>query len=124
MADQYLKTNIDDVWTAGDGVEGLALYLAQQSEIDVVLMDLIMPRMSGDMLLNKLKEIDPQVKVIVCSGHSEGRMSPKVKAQAAGFIAKPLDMRELSSMLRRVLDGGQDDPGAGIGEKAVPHASD
>ena len=113
-----------NVWTAGDGVEGLALYLAQQSEIDVVLMDLIMPRMSGDMLLNKLKEIDPQVKVIVCSGHSEGRMSPKVKAQAAGFIAKPLDMRELSSMLRRVLDGGQDDPGAGIGEKAVPHASD
>lgn len=109
------------VWTAGDGVEGLALYQAQQTEIDLVLMDLIMPRMSGDTLLHKLKEIDPKVKVIVCSGHSEGRMSPKVKAQAAGFIAKPLDMRELSVMLRRILDNAPENPGVELGEqKSVP----
>ena len=70
---------------------------------DLVILDLGMPGMGGYSCLKKLKELDPEVKVIIASGyayHAVGCM----KSGARGFISKPYRLKELSKKVREVLD--------------------
>ena len=61
-----------------------------------------MPKMSGKMFLDKIMDIDPDVKVIICSGHSMEEMMKHKRAK--GFVSKPFQLSELANMIRNVLD--------------------
>ncbi|MCD6308998.1 MAG: response regulator, partial [Candidatus Latescibacteria bacterium] len=93
--------------TASEGREGLEIYSEKGECIDLVILDLTMPVMSGEELMKKLLEINPLVKVIVTSGHGEGVIR-NIKA-AKGYIAKPFHIDEFARTIRNALDMENDD---------------
>jgi PAS domain S-box-containing protein len=93
------------VLKAGDGAEALETYRQKMSEIDVVVLDIIMPRMDGQQCMEELLKLDPSVKVIIASGYSAGRQAQRtIRSGAKGFIGKPFDTKQMLKELRNVLD--------------------
>ncbi|HTM52346.1 MAG TPA: PAS domain S-box protein [Bryobacteraceae bacterium] len=92
---------------AKDGEEGLALFRQQPEEIGLVLLDLTMPKMSGDEVLQELRRIRPAVKVIVSSGYDEQDDSDRFAGEGfAGFLLKPYQPLQLIDKACRVLNAG------------------
>ncbi|MBA2848308.1 diguanylate cyclase [Thermosulfuriphilus ammonigenes] len=88
--------------TAKDGLE--ALKRLEKEDFDVVITDLIMPRLDGLSLIKEIKKHWPEVDVIVITGYGrEFRYSDVIKAGASDFINKPFDLDELEAKLSRVL---------------------
>ncbi|MEW5744861.1 MAG: response regulator [Nitrospirota bacterium] len=82
---------------ASDGQEAVELYRQRKDEIDVVILDLIMPKMGGKETFERLKEINPGVRVLISSGYSVSDAAREVlEGGAAGFIQKPFDVRQLA----------------------------
>ena len=94
------------VLSAGSGREAIDIYSSKRSEIDIVLLDLIMPGMGGIETFDSLKKIDPKVKILLLSGYKEDlEVSEILRRGINGFIQKPFDPRGLSQKIREVLDG-------------------
>jgi len=94
-----------EVLLAGSGREALELYKKNQDKIDMVLLDMIMPGMGGGETYDRIKEINPKVKVLLSSGYSiEGQATEILKRGCNAFIQKPFDMELLSRRIREVLD--------------------
>ena len=90
---------------ARGGREAVELYRARYDEIDMVILDLIMPDMGGGETYDQLRELNPQVKVLLSSGYNiDGQASEILKRGCDGFIQKPFEMRELSQRIRGILD--------------------
>jgi PAS domain S-box-containing protein len=93
------------VYTAPDGIVALQLYKTHQQEIDLVLTDLGLPGMTGVDELIKLKEINPDIKVIFTSGFFEQDVQQKLLREgASAFIQKPFQPRDLLQLVREVLE--------------------
>jgi two-component system, cell cycle sensor histidine kinase and response regulator CckA len=88
--------------TAKDGIEAIALYTEHQDDIKVVLIDMMMPSMGGDLAIQALRAINPNVKLIVCSGLATRETLPS-NIQVNAFIAKPFTTGDLSKTLQTVL---------------------
>jgi len=88
------------VMIAEDGREAVELYREQQSVIDMVLMDVMMPRVDGIMACKEISEINPDVKIMLMSGYSEKSLS---EVDNLKFIQKPLLPRTLLSEMRRLF---------------------
>ena len=94
------------VLTAGSGREAIETYEKNKERIDMVLLDMVMPDMGGDETYDKLKKINPDIKVLLSSGYSmNGQATEIMDRGCSGFIQKPFKMRELSQKLREILDG-------------------
>lgn len=82
----------------------LSTFRKHAREIDVVLLDMVMPDAGGDIAYKALRKIDPGVKVILSSGYSrEGRAEKIMKTGCNGFIQKPFTLEQLSKEVHRVL---------------------
>lgn len=93
------------VLTARSGSEAVETLKAHCDAIDLVILDMIMPGMSGADAFVILKEIKPAVKVLLCSGYSLNGNAGKIMEKGCdGFIQKPFDLSLLSSRIRAVLD--------------------
>ena len=93
------------VLTAPDGKSGLKLYGEQQAQIDLVILDLIMPEMGGRKCLEELLKMDPQARVLIASGYAlDGPAIEAIKTGARGHISKPYDIKEMLRVIRQVLD--------------------
>ncbi|NPU84050.1 MAG: PAS domain S-box protein [Syntrophaceae bacterium] len=93
----------------GSGQEALAVYHEKKDEIDLVILDMIMPGMQGGDTFDRLREINPQVKVILSSGYSiDGQAQGIIERGCNGFIQKPFMLEQLASKVRTILD--QPDP--------------
>jgi PAS domain S-box-containing protein len=90
--------------TAFDGKQGLDIYEKNKDSIDLILLDLTMPEMSGRMLLKEILHIQPAAKVIISSGHSEEDTSKGIFTKAKACILKPYKASDLAQTLRAVLD--------------------
>ncbi len=104
LAEIMLITFGYKVMTAEDGQQALEKYQEQNRVIDAVILDLTMPRLSGEMVLRGMLEINPDVKVIISSGHSEVLTREGILSKAKSNINKPYTMKELAKTLRAVLD--------------------
>jgi two-component system cell cycle sensor histidine kinase/response regulator CckA len=105
MWSDFLKTLGYRVITAQDGKEGVAIVEQNRDGIDLVILDLIMPRLGGRETLEKIREIKPDVKVIITSGYSEyERARDLFGEKTIGFIPKPSQLREISEKVREALD--------------------
>jgi PAS domain S-box-containing protein len=90
---------------ARGGREAVEVYEENTNKISLVILDMVMPLMGGKEAYTKLKEIDPDVKVLLSSGYSkEGQASEILKQGCNGFIQKPFDIYELSGKIREILD--------------------
>ena len=93
------------VLTAGGGREAIELYKKKQDDIDIVILDMIMPHMSGSDTYDRMKEINPDIKVLLSSGYSIGGQATDILNRGCnGFIQKPFNMNELSVAIRQILD--------------------
>ena len=90
--------------TAKDGNEGVKIYKKYQDEIDMVILDMIMPGMTGSEAYDSLKKINQDVKVLLSSGYSiNGKASEMLNRGCNGFIQKPFNMEQLSQKITEVL---------------------
>jgi PAS domain S-box-containing protein len=93
------------VSVARSGREAIEIYKEKQGEIDMVILDMIMPEMDGGETFKVLKSIDPRVKVILSSGYSaDARSTQMMEEGCCGFIQKPYSMNALSQKVKEVLD--------------------
>jgi CheY-like chemotaxis protein len=91
--------------TAGSGKEALDLYEQQKDEIDLVILDMIMPVMGGGETYDRLKAIGGDAGVLLSSGYSiNGQAEEILDRGCNGFIQKPFAMEELSRKVREILD--------------------
>ncbi len=94
-----------NVSTAGSGKEALEIYKRKSDEIDMVILDMIMPEMSGGETYDRLKEMNSDIKVLLASGYSiKGQATEILKRGCNGFIQKPFNMEALSMKIREILD--------------------
>jgi PAS domain S-box-containing protein len=92
---------------ACSGQEALDVLSAEKGNIDLIILDMIMPGMSGGETYDRLKSIRSDIKVLLSSGYSlSGEASRILKRGCNGFIQKPFNMEELSRKVREVLDAG------------------
>jgi CheY-like chemotaxis protein len=87
-------------------LRALEMIEKEPRRFDLVITDLIMPKLRGDKLLMRLKAINPGIKTILCSGFNESMDTEEaLQLQADGFLRKPIGRTELAQVVRRVLDG-------------------
>jgi PAS domain S-box-containing protein len=86
-----------------DGKEALEIYRKRWREIDVVVMDVIMPVMGGKEAYYKMREINPEIKTIFFSGYSEDNMRDVLNNSNTWLINKPFEVKTMSDILKTVL---------------------
>jgi PAS domain S-box-containing protein len=90
---------------ARSGSEAIEIYQNNRTKIDIVILDMIMPGTSGSEAYDKLKEIDPAIKVLLSSGYSiNGKAREILDRGCNGFIQKPFNLKQLSQKIREILD--------------------
>jgi two-component system cell cycle sensor histidine kinase/response regulator CckA len=105
VSKEILKVLGYTVHTANSGEKAVAVYRAHKDDIDMVILDMIMPDLSGGETYDQLKKINPHVKVLLSSGYSiDSQTSEILKRGCDGFIEKPFDIEDLSQQLRKILD--------------------
>ncbi len=93
------------VYAAGSGREAIAVYLEKRNAIDLVILDMVMPGISGSETFDRLRQIDPDVKVLLSSGYSiTGEAQQIMDRGCNGFIQKPFQIEKLSGKIREMLD--------------------
>lgn len=91
-----------DVITANDGQEALDVF-ESRADIDLVILDLTMPRLDGEQAFNGLRTINPDVKVIMSSGYNEQAVTQKFVGKGlAGFVQKPYKLSVLREAMRNI----------------------
>jgi len=93
------------VIAARDGREAVEMYQKNQDDIDIVILDMIMPNISGGDTYDRMKEIKPHIKVLLSSGYSiDGQATDILNRGCNGFIQKPFTINKLSAAIRQILD--------------------
>jgi PAS domain S-box-containing protein len=93
------------VLEARGGREAVEIYEENKGKIDLVLLDMVMPLMGGGEAHDMMKEINPDVKILLSSGYSkDGQATEILERGCSGFIQKPFNMKELSGKIREILD--------------------
>jgi nitrogen-specific signal transduction histidine kinase len=93
------------VWDAKNGKDAIEIYEKNHDKIDLVILDMVMPGMGGGEIYDRLKETNPDVKVLLSSGYSiNGQATEILERGCNGFIQKPFNLLELSKKLREIFD--------------------
>ena len=96
------------VLLAENGEDAVSIYRENPNEIDLVLLDMVMPKMGGHTTFYQLKNLDPDVKVLLSSGFvSAASVKDLQDNGAAGFLPKPHRIKDLALELRRIFDQGK-----------------
>ena len=93
------------VLIASGGIEALEIYKKNKDTIDIVILDMIMPDIGGGEIYDRVKEINPDIKVLLSSGYSiNGQATEMLNRGCSGFIQKPFNMKQLAEKIRDILD--------------------
>jgi CheY-like chemotaxis protein len=112
ISDQMLTRLGYKVFVARSGPDALSIFQEHREKIDLVILDMIMPGMSGAETFERLKTIDPEVNVLLSSGYPlNGPAEDIVRRGCRGFIQKPFTIEQLSHKIREILSSGQDQTG-------------
>jgi PAS domain S-box-containing protein len=98
-----------NVLTAVDGVEALHMFVAGRDQIDLVLLDISMPRMGGTEAHDRIRAIDRSVPIGFMTGYSAEMAIEALAHSQAVLIPKPFGMDELGEKVREMLDGGAEE---------------
>lgn len=93
------------IYVAQGGREAITVYMEKKKQIDLVILDVIMPGISGGETFDRLREINPEIRVLLSSGYSINGEAQKILNRGCnGFLPKPFRMRELAQNVRKMLD--------------------
>jgi two-component system, cell cycle sensor histidine kinase and response regulator CckA len=109
---KMLETMGYTVFKAGGGAEAVRIFNDTSRQIDLVILDLIMPDIGGAEVFERLRSIRPDIKVLLASGYSMGDAATTIVRGCNGFIQKPFGMEKLSHAIREVIDNGHHQPTA------------
>lgn len=105
VASEMLEECGYDVIIAKDGIEALEIFSSKLNEIDLVLLDLVMPRLDGKHTYIRLKELKGDVKVILSSGfQQDSRVKDILALGVNGFLQKPYTFSKLSQAIYKILE--------------------
>ncbi|MDZ7723808.1 MAG: PAS domain-containing protein [candidate division KSB1 bacterium] len=101
----YLEDSGYKIWVAHDGEEALEMYKHHQNDIDLLVLDVLMPNMNGKQVYDEIKKMGSTVPVLFCSGYTLNLLKNEhdinLKAQ---LLKKPFNKRELLQSVRQILD--------------------
>ncbi|MGD0611048.1 MAG: response regulator transcription factor [Anaerolineales bacterium] len=98
------QPDIEVVGEAEDGIQ--ALELVKKTHPDVILLDMVMPRQDGLATIPKIKELDPEARILVLTSFAEGeRVFQAIKAGALGYLLKDAKREQLMQAIRDVAQG-------------------
>jgi two-component system cell cycle sensor histidine kinase/response regulator CckA len=98
------------VFVANSGEDGIALMNERGADIDLVILDMIMPGMDGGQTFDRIREIHSTIPVILSSGYSlNGQAEKIINRGCNGFIQKPFDLETLSRKVHEVMNQGKSD---------------
>jgi PAS domain S-box-containing protein len=99
-----------EVLEAADGHRAVTLYQQEQARIDLVLLDLTMPHLSGRDTLRQIRELNPAVRVLIASGYSTEDTNPAGLEGVVGIIPKPYRQADLLQRVRAALESDKPNP--------------
>jgi len=106
VTEELLQSLGYNVITALSGEEALDIFRKSHHEIDLVILDMVMPGISGGETFGHIKDIRNDAKVLLSSGYSLKGDAKKIMANGCnGFIQKPYNLEKLSEVLNQILDG-------------------
>lgn len=102
-----LKSLKFKVFTALNGEQAIEIYKGNKDKIDLVMLDLVMPGLGGSLTFDQLRGINPEVKILLCSGYSMDGVAAEIMARGCnGFLQKPYRIKQLSKAIKEILNGG------------------
>jgi len=108
VASELLATLGYTVIKAKSGKEAVDSYRRKSGEIDLVILDMIMPKMGGGKTYDLLKGINPEIKCILSSGYSIDKDAKEIMARGiTTFMQKPFDIAALSQQITDALAGSK-----------------
>lgn len=94
-----------EVLLAADGTEGVAAYQTHRERIAITVLDLVMPRESGESVFRRIRALDPCARILLASGNAaDETVEAMILEGAVGYVQKPYKIAQLNSLIRRVLD--------------------
>jgi len=101
-----LKSRGYNVIEAGNGVEAMAALAREGGRVDLVVSDVVMPEMDGPTLLKRLREDNPDIKIIFVSGYAEDAFEKSLPDSSQyNFLAKPFTLKQLVSAVKEAMGG-------------------
>jgi len=99
----YIKNNYElEILEASDGKEAFESYL--QNKPDIIITDIAMGKFSGIELIEKIRELDNEVKIVILSGHSEKeKLFKAIKLNIVEYIVKPINRKVIRECLNNIL---------------------
>jgi CheY-like chemotaxis protein len=91
---------------ADDGEKGIQIYKEKKDEVALVILDIEMPGISGDKVYDMLKEINPELKILLTSGYARSYLEAKYFKRKLGgmvFMPKPFQLDQLTHKLKAVM---------------------
>lgn len=92
------------VHTASSSKEAIALYRDHQRDIRMVLLDYLLPEMSGELVFENLQGLNPDVRVVLLTGCEQSVANKMLKAGLRGYLQKPFSLPELVQSVRDAID--------------------
>jgi two-component system cell cycle sensor histidine kinase/response regulator CckA len=112
MIARALEESGYNVIAAKDGSDAIAFYEKEGSNIDLVILDMLMPHVGGRDCFYRLKEIDPQATILLMTGFTaNGSMEDFLEEGAAGVITKPFELQHFTTAIQRALSERKKKPG-------------
>jgi len=92
------------VLLASSGIEAIETYRNKYKIIDLVILDMILPEMGGSVIFDRLRNINPNIKVLLSSGFTQDGMAEEILDKGCnGFIQKPFTLEQFSHKIRKIL---------------------
>ena len=99
----FLRDKKYDVTTASDGLEGLKLFENDQQGFDLIITDIVMPKISGMGLISIIKKKSPDTPVIAITGWGEYPEAFAAESQADKVLSKPFELSELDKAINELI---------------------
>lgn len=94
------------VLLAENGLDAVEIFRENPGAVDLVLLDMIMPKCGGHQAFYQIRELDPQAKILLSSGYvSESEVQDLLRQGACGFLSKPHRIATVAKSIRAALDG-------------------
>ena len=104
LLDRYLQRQGFEVQTYSSSVQALTEFETTPGRYDLVIADLGMPEISGDAMLTRMLEIQPDLRILICSGSPFYVSSlPKALQQRVGFLQKPFLPKMLAEAIEKLM---------------------
>lgn len=108
VASEMLVSEGYRVMIAHDGFEALRIYQSTPEQIGLVILDFFLPVMDGDAVFDELRELNPNINVVLSSGFAEqSKISAMLARGLRGFIPKPYTLEKLLEQVRSTLDAAR-----------------